>query len=89
MESPPPKNITAALTAELYVWPSEPQTGASGAAWQGLQPPRCLILQRQRALRKPPGGLPRPPQKKITPPSPSPAPYLCSSFLRLMHMARW
>lgn len=64
MESPPPKNIAAALTAELYVWPSEPQTGASGAAWQGLQPPRCLILQRQRALRKPPGGLPRPPKKK-------------------------
>lgn len=54
-----------ALTAELYVCPSEPQTGAGRAAWHGLQPPCCLILAGRATLS---------PDSKCVPPCPPPPP---------------
>lgn len=51
---PTPAHLGLLLTTELYVWPSEPQTEASWAMWQGLQMESlfpwsfrvgCLILQ--------------------------------------------
>lgn len=64
-----------ALTAELYVCPSEPQTGAGRAAWHGLQPPCCLILAGRATLS---------PDSKCVPPCPPPPPPLPLPVLQLL-----